>query len=204
MPRDARGARPTHMLDRNDCQDRRKGRVRRVRRGFSLLEMMVTLAIASVLLTFALPSFRTILSSSQISSTVNEFVFALQTARSEAIKRAGPVALCHSQSPLEPGATCDGSSFVDGWIVYADTDGSGTHNVDDELILQVEARAAAFVITPNVRYATEIRFSDTGASTNVAGIPVSGDVVIDYAGGEEVRTVSIGANGRISSRETAL
>lgn len=167
--------------------------------GFSLLELMITLAIGSVLLGLALPSFRTLMGDSQISSTVNDLVFALQTARSEAIKRAGFVALCTSATPLAADTACDGKGYADGWIVYVDADADGSRGTDEELILQSGPRSAAFAFAPVSRFAAGVRFSDTGASTTASGTPIAGHIDIEYAGGEDSRTVIVGANGRIAS-----
>lgn len=189
------------MPDRNPCKEDCLTPPSGTSRGFSLLEMLVTIAIAAILLGYAMPSFRTIVGESEITATVNEFVFSLQTARSEAIKRAGPVALCHSATPLAANAACDGSSYADGWIVYVDRDDSGTLNANDVLVLQTEARSAAFTFTPSAALTAQIRFSDTGTSVNVTGLPLSGSVVIDHASGSDSRSVNIGASGRVSLEE---
>jgi len=57
-------------------------------KGFSLLELMVVVALAAILLGFAVPSFQGLLSRNHLTATTNTLVFSFQTARSEAIKRA--------------------------------------------------------------------------------------------------------------------
>lgn len=190
------------MPERKPCKNDSANPSLGMCRGFSILEMLVTIAIAGILLGFAMPSFRTIVGESEITATVNDFVFSLQTARSEAIKRAGPVALCRSGTPLAVDAACDGNSYTDGWIVYVDNDDSGTLNNGDERVLQNEARSAAFTFTPTAAFANQIRFSDTGTSVTATGLPLSGSVVIDHASGSESRSVNIGASGRVSLGET--
>lgn len=60
-------------------------------RGFTLIELMVTIAIASLLLSLALTSFNTMMASSQVRSTAESIVSGLRMARAEAIKRNVPM-----------------------------------------------------------------------------------------------------------------
>ena len=54
--------------------------------GFTLVELMITLAIAGILVAVGIPSFNSTISDSRLTSYANEFVTALNLARSEAIK----------------------------------------------------------------------------------------------------------------------
>lgn len=59
--------------------------------GFTIIELMVTLAIGAVLIGFALPAFNGFISQRQITTTVNDFVLAMNYARSEAARLGGAV-----------------------------------------------------------------------------------------------------------------
>lgn len=166
--------------------------------GFSLLELMMTIAIAGILLGLAIPSFTTFVSDSKVSAATNDLVYALQTARSESIKRSGAVVLCPSTDATTTDPSCAGG-YGDGWIVFSDADADGTRDTGEELILQVEAQPNGFSFTPDTAFANRVFFGDTGSSTNPSGVPLSGQIKIDYAGSAEVRDVFIAANGRISS-----
>ena len=63
----------------------------RATKGFTLVELMVTLAIAAVLLGFVLPAFNGFTAQRRITTTVNDFVLALNYARSEAARLGGQV-----------------------------------------------------------------------------------------------------------------
>jgi type IV fimbrial biogenesis protein FimT len=91
--------------------------------GFTLLELMTAVAIVAILVAIATPSFRSFSANSRISATANSVVNALAVARSEALRRSIPVAVCASTNSQ----TCSGNQQTDwknGWIVF--TDGSGT------------------------------------------------------------------------------
>jgi len=86
-------------------------------RGFTLIEMMVTIAVAAMLLMIAVPSFRNASLSSQLRSAANDFIASSNFARSEAIKRGSAVTLCVSTD----GSTCAAGGWEQGWIVLSGT-----------------------------------------------------------------------------------
>lgn len=61
--------------------------------GLTVIEMMVTLAIAGVLLGLALPAFNGFMLQSNMESSANDFNLAVIYARSEAIRRGTPVSV---------------------------------------------------------------------------------------------------------------
>jgi type IV fimbrial biogenesis protein FimT len=88
--------------------------------GFTLVELMVTVAIVAILAAIALPSFSTSIRNSRLASTTNEFIAAINLARSEAVKSNRTGQVCASSD----GATC-GTDWSQGWIVWADANGDG-------------------------------------------------------------------------------
>ena len=71
-----------------------------LRSGFSLIELMVTVALISILLTLGVPSFSAILRNMTLTSQANNFVAAINLARSEAIRRNTAVTLSATASNL--------------------------------------------------------------------------------------------------------
>lgn len=85
----------------------------RTSRGFTLYELMVTLAVASVIISFGVPGFQNYIQNSRAVTHTNDLVTALNLARSEATRRGAPIDICASTDA----ATCSGSNdWSTGWI----------------------------------------------------------------------------------------
>jgi type IV fimbrial biogenesis protein FimT len=102
--------------------------------GFTIVEIMVTVTVASIVLMLAVPSFRYVTNSNRIAAEINGLLGDLQFARAEAIKDGKTVTVCQSSD----GSTCTGSpSWQGGWIVFRDPANLGV--VDPgETILRVQ------------------------------------------------------------------
>jgi len=157
--------------------------------GLTLIEAMITLAIAGILLGLATPSMRTFLVQNRLAAGTSQLVAALTLARSEAIQRGRAVQVCRSIDAGSAAATC-GAAATDkraaddwgaGWLVLVA--GSG----------QVLARQEA--LDDNIQVAATrktITYNSGGnASNSFARLAVSHN-------GEFARTVCISSTGRIS------
>ena len=90
------------------------------RRGFTLPELVFTLALAAGLLAWGVPNFREARLNAARTREVNQFLQAVYLARSEAIKRNAVVSLC----PSLDAASCApaGTDWERGWILFVNTD----------------------------------------------------------------------------------
>jgi type IV fimbrial biogenesis protein FimT len=100
-------------------------------RGFSLIELMITLTIFSILLGIAVPNLSELIRANAIASQSNHFSAALSLARSEAVKRNTRVLVCKRNTA---GTACDNSAdWEDGWIIFADNDGDNAVDANEAL-----------------------------------------------------------------------
>jgi type IV fimbrial biogenesis protein FimT len=89
-------------------------------RGYTLLELLVTLAVGGVLVGLATPPLRSLVLDSRRVTDVNALVHSVQLARNEAAKRRQPVVLCKTENWINCGD--DTVRWDAGWMVFANTD----------------------------------------------------------------------------------
>ncbi|MBD8871997.1 GspH/FimT family pseudopilin [Rhodanobacter sp. DHB23] len=87
-------------------EDANSGALRRAR-GFTIVELMITVAVAAILLIIAVPSFNNIINTNRLNTAVNAMVGALNSARMEAIKRNGSVQFCSNSASSNNGTVSD-------------------------------------------------------------------------------------------------
>lgn len=90
---------------------------KRFSRGFTLIEILVVIAIVAIVSVLAGPDLSALIKSNRIAGTVNAVNADITFAKSEAIKRGAAVTLCASSDQ----ASCSASSnLANGWIVFSD------------------------------------------------------------------------------------
>jgi len=177
----------------------------RQQHGFSLIEAIIVLVIVGIVAAIGLPGFGEFSNRNRMSAATNGLVGALHAGRSESITRGTSTIVCPSLNADSPAATCaNNGDWAKGFIVFVDENGNGARDAavpPEDLIHQVEELRGGFTLTPDAIYQNGVRFSESGTSVNLAGIPLSGSFTIEYPK-QDTRTVSVFANGRVSSKVT--
>ena len=128
--------------------------------GFTLIELMTTLAVAVVILTVGVPGFQELIKGNTLNSQVNSFVAGINLTRSEAIKRSGRVSICKS-STLTACTTSGG--WEQGWIVFFDLMGSaGVIDSGDTIIRTNGPAPGSITIRGNSPMKDKITFLGSG------------------------------------------
>jgi type IV fimbrial biogenesis protein FimT len=91
--------------------------------GFTLLELMIVVALVAVLIGIGAPSMGEFIRNSRITGKANDLLAGLNVARTEAIKRRVPVTVCATDNALEAEPACDAGADFSQWIAFVDDDG---------------------------------------------------------------------------------
>lgn len=162
-----------------------------VNKGFTMLELMITLSIGAILATVAAPSYQSMMVQSRLSTQSNEFLTALHYSRSEAIKRGIRVTMCKSNSGI---ACTNGSSWQDGWIVYSDSETAGeVGKVDgsDEVLRVFPGMIGSTMTASN--YTNWISYLPNGSSKSSDNLSNGSFTVCNSAQG---RKINVNTTGR--------
>lgn len=179
--------------------------------GFTLVELLVTMAVAAILLAVAVPSFRSTILSNRLTSTTNDLVGTLAQARSEAIKRGTRVTVCMSAD----GASCATTgTWAQGWISFVDvTRSSGAAAAVDnpdpsnpvEPVLTVTQRApSSAIVVADADVSQYVSFSSDGTARLMSGASQAGTLRIcepssALTNANRARDLQIAAVGRLST-----
>jgi type IV fimbrial biogenesis protein FimT len=162
--------------------------------GFSIIELMIALTCLAILLGVGIPSFRATVENNRLVAANNDFISALNYARSEALKRSNPVSLCSSTD----GTTCSGTTtWNTGYIAFGDTNANGTLDGAETVLQAWPATDPNFALTSTTR--TFVRYTSTGVTTGTEtfGLLKTGCT------GNKARQITISVTGRIRSTVAA-
>ena len=138
-------------------------------KGFTLIELIITITILAILLTVAIPSFRALIINNRITTQANDFVSDISYARAEAVRRNTRVTVCYSTT----GAACTpGATWTAGWIIFTDPAVYGVVNAG-ETILRVHGPLTTGATLVNTGF-DYFQFFPSGIVNGVAGGGVPG------------------------------
>jgi len=178
----------------------------KMNRGFTITEVIITLAITSILAAIAVPAFSDFVADNRIAAQTNEFITDLYYARTEAIKRNRRVTVCKSSNAIAAQPLCDtsgGSDWSVGWIAFVDSTPNGQRTTD-EIVLRVhEALDSQLSFAPqttDATLATYVSYTPRGITQVIGGATQNGIFrLCDNRGISKARSITLSQTGRLSA-----
>lgn len=172
--------------------------------GFTIMELMIVVAIVGVLGAIALPGLKDWNRGANRSAATTEILGSLHLSRSEAVKRNLRVGMCPTSDATNPGAKCESTKdWAVGWIVFVDADGDMDRGDDEEILGATDAINPAFtLITTKGDAALDFR-PNGRMETSTAETTVDFNLC-DDGGPTKGRAISVSNSGRPQSGTAQL
>jgi len=168
---------------------------KRTQTGFTLYELLITLAIVGTLLAWGIPNLSEFTQNSRMTSSANDLHAAFHMARSEAARAKTNITICASANSMVAGADC-GGTWDQGFIVFIDDNFDRARAGDTETVLRAHPAAETGVSYAIANDATYFMYASTGLGRLDTGgrVALSQVVMCDERGNE------IGAGGNSAAR----
>jgi type IV fimbrial biogenesis protein FimT len=119
------------------------------RGGFSLLELMIVVAILSIVATLGTPALQDIVRKNQLRTLADTTIAMLNLARSEAVSRNTPVSLCHTSN----NTSCTGAwntSWSGAWLIFTDPDQDGVVDTGETIVRVFEGLPGGYTAQSDI------------------------------------------------------
>ena len=146
----------------------------RFQAGFTLYELLITVVVVGVILTFAVPNLQDFARNSRMTGAANDLLSIFHVARSESSRAKSNITIC----PSGDGKNC-GTSWNDGYIMFVDENGDLARSGPTDSVLRMQGSMASGVSLAVAGDATYFSYSSTGLGRpNVNGETAVSQIVI--------------------------
>ncbi len=159
-------------------------------KGYTLVEMMITMVIAAVLLGIGVPGLQTFIKNNRILAESNNLMTAIKTARSEAMTQRVFVTICRSAN----GTAC-GGEWDDGYMTFTDIDGDNAVDAGDGDTVIAFNSIVADNLSLTFTAGNSVRFDSRGRAVGFSGTMT----LCDERGADYARGIIIEPIGRSKS-----
>lgn len=174
--------------------------MRRYQRGFTVIELMITLVVMGIVFAIVAPNFNQQIQNNRTVSLAEELVGAINYARAEALRRGGYVSVCASSN----GTSCTGGDWGDGVIVAADGAANDTADPTGLTVLRVWPDFGDRAEISEANSKEFIRYLGSGRMALVDNNAFVMTVKYEGCNGDDAgRTVTVGVSGMVSVERSA-
>ncbi|MFZ4479308.1 MAG: GspH/FimT family pseudopilin [Rhodoferax sp.] len=168
--------------------------------GYSLVELLVVMALGTILLSIAVPSMTAMLNSQRSAALGMSFLSSLNLARSEAIKRNARAVLCKSPDGL---SCARNGGYEQGWIVFHDVNNNAALDEGEQIIELQGPVWGGLTLIGNTPVANYVSFSASGSAKLLNGAFQAGTFTLCLVpvSGADVRQLVLSNTGRARSRK---
>jgi type IV fimbrial biogenesis protein FimT len=157
--------------------------------GFTIVELMITVGVASILLAVAVPSFNQMMVTNRLTTQANDFVSAINFARSEAIKRNTTVSLCRVGSATDTACAAAAGNWSN-WIV---TPGG------DNVVRRGVVNNVGGIVVQSTLTSDQVMFGPDGLARTGAALVNNQLISVCASRDQQGRRVVLGSGSRLST-----
>lgn len=171
--------------------------------GFTLVELVMVLALVAILQMLAVPAMSAMADVMRVQSATQSFSSSIQLARSEAIKRNARVVLCKSDT----GSRCVRTGgWEQGWIVFQDVNNNAQIEAGEPLMQREPALVGALRLTGNAQVESYLSYTPLGNTSSTSGAFQAGTFTIcrRSTSQTDARQIVISSAGRVRSQKVTL
>lgn len=176
-----------------------------LQKGFSLIELMIVVTLVGLILGLGVPTMRDVIADIRMTSTINQVLADLMSARSEAIKLKQSVTMCATNNPSNAIPACTGTNqWQRGWVVFVDANSNSVFNNGQDRVIRVgqplftgaSLQGSTFSNTSRIRFNARGALSPLGSAGTLRLCDARDESADSDAREKAARAININVLGR--------